>query len=106
MVVLGGYTLLIDYRRTGGSAPPAAAIILYTGENEFVVAGEGLSIKFVPDSPGPRHAEILQVNEGTFLNEGWVPGRLLNGDETDGGTTVLLPADGPTIQKVRLFRHD
>ena len=75
-------------------------------ENEFVVAGEGLSIKFVPDSPGPRHAEILQVNEGTFVNERWVPGRLLNGDETDGGTTVLLPADGPTIQKVRLFRHD
>jgi hypothetical protein len=106
VVELGGYTLLIDYQKTGGSAPPASAIILYVDENEFVVAGEGLSIKFVPDSPGPRHAEILQVNEGTFVNERWVPGRILNGDETDGGTTVLLPADGPTIQKVRLFRHD
>lgn len=115
-VELGGYLLRVQYQegtRSPGpleqqcpSVPPGAAIIINTAPDEFVVAGEGLSVTFLPDSEGPEHVELMSVDEGTFDNGTWVPVRRLNGDETNGGNFLIFPCAAPSIQKVRVYRHD
>lgn len=107
IMVLGGYTLMVDYHRRSEEegTPPAAAIIVQTGADEFVAAGFGLSIRFVANSTGPRHVEILQDDEGSYVNGRWVAVRRLNGDETNGGN-IMIFRERPIIQKIRLFRHD
>ena len=59
-------------------------------------------------APGPRvwQADILSVEEGTFHDGVWVPRRLLNGDETNGNNYLIFRGSTPTIQKVKLYRHD
>jgi hypothetical protein len=115
-VELGGYLLRIQYQQgpqTPGSpqrentgAPSGAAIIISTAPDEFVIAGEGLTVTFLPDSQGPQHVELMSVEEGTLGNGMWTPERRLNGDETNGGNDVIFRGPAPTIQKVRLYRHD
>jgi hypothetical protein len=115
-VELGGYLLRIQYlqgsqtpgppQRESATAPPGAAIIINTAPNEFVIAGEGLTITFLPDSQGPQHAQLMSVEEGTFDNGTWLPERRLNGDETNGSNYLIFRGAAPTIQKVQLYRHD
>jgi hypothetical protein len=57
-------------------------------------------------TPAPRQADIISVDEGTFHDGVWVRGRLLNGDETKGNNYLILRGGTPTIQKVKLYRHD
>src|SRR5208337_2725312 len=115
-VELGGYLLRIQYQqgpqipgqpqRENSSVPAGAAIIINTAPDEFVIAGEGLTVTFLPDSQGPQHAELMSVEEGTFDSGTWMPERRLNGDETNGGNYLIFRGAAPTIQKVRLYRHD
>ena len=118
-VELGGYLLRIQYQQGQGpqaalagptlaqsTVPPGAALILNTGPDEFIIAAEGLTLSFAPNSSGPRQADILSVEEGTFHDGVWVPGRLLNGDETNGNNYLIFRGSTPAIQKVKLYRHD
>jgi hypothetical protein len=114
-VEIGGYLLRIQYQQGQQTGPPqkeitgvpsGAAIIINIAPDEFVIAGEGLTVTFLPDSPGPQHTELLSVEEGTFDNGVWLPGRRLNGDETNGDNYLIFPGSRPNIQKVRLYRHD
>ncbi|MDR3796660.1 MAG: DUF5597 domain-containing protein [Terracidiphilus sp.] len=115
-VELGGYLLRIQYQqgpqipgppqRENMGVPSGAAIIINTAPDEFVIAGEGLTVTFLPDSQGPQHVELMNVEEGTFDNGTWMPERRLNGDETNGGNYLIFRGAAPTTQKVRLYRHD
>lgn len=120
----GGYRMTITYgglRRPGAPqapqpaqpagpqqapAPSGYGLIIQTGPDEFLFVGTGLSITFAADSPGPKIARIGTVDEGRFERGIWIPGRRLNGDETGGGTRVMLRGPGLTIQQVRLYRHE
>jgi hypothetical protein len=117
-VELGGYLLRIQYQqgplaqtlgppsRENASVPPGAALIINTGPDEFVIAGEGLTVTFLPDSTGPRQVELMSVEDGRFEGGTWVPERRMNGDETNGGNYLIFRGTAPTIQKVWLYRHD
>ena len=83
--------------------PPASAIFIATGPDEFYVAGKGVSLAFSPNTPGPEIDGLGTVEEGAFVNGRWVPGRRLAGDETIQGQTVSLWKRG--IQRVTLYRY-
>jgi hypothetical protein len=83
--------------------PPAAAIFIATGPDEYYVAGKGVSLTFAPNTPGPEIDGLGTVEEGAFVNGRWVPGRRLAGDETIQGQTVSLWDKG--IQRVTLYRY-
>jgi beta-galactosidase GanA len=81
-------------------------IIVQTGPEEYLVAGQGITVTFEPVGGDLPIAGIDQVWEGRFDDAGrWVPGRLLNGDQTHQGRHVRLPEGKWQIQKVRLFRY-
>jgi hypothetical protein len=99
----------------GPSTPPAAsaAIFIAVGPDEYYAAGTDVSVSFTPNTPGPEHAGIGTVEEGTFVNGHWVANRQLAGDETGEGQNLSLrshPADRLSddyvgIQRFTLYRY-
>jgi hypothetical protein len=104
---LGDY--VIEARLAGSPRPAVAGgLIIQTGPQEFVAAGRGLDIFFVPKNDSVRIG-IDAVDEGTFDEGKWVGRRRLNGDEvhasTFDGTGVILRSDGVGIQKISLYSY-
>ncbi len=79
---------------------PAGGMILELAENDFLLAGAGYSVRFVPKPETPPHFEYLSIEEGTFVQGRWVRRRRLNGDELH----PVLPAE-PALLRVRLFGY-
>jgi len=113
---VGAYRANVRYNRQAkGQADMSYGLIINTGPDEYLVAGNGFQVNFSPATPGPRHAGILQVWEGVYEGEEWLPGRCLNGDETGAHWVAKLPpndhdrfagSDRPRILRVTLYRHD
>ena len=122
---LGNYTVTVDMphnRRAGTviAAPdsPTYALVISTGPDEYVIAANSAEITFSPNAPGPPIAGLAQVQAGNYVDGVWVPGRWLNGDDillnykladaaaaNQSGSGLKFAADGPTIQKVKLYRY-
>jgi hypothetical protein len=95
-VKLGNYTLAFSMGRMRGPAPPAAganaqtssyAIVISTGPDDYTILGSGVQATF--NGPGPSPAAVGKLEEGTYVDGRWVPGRRLNGDD------IMLNYDAP-----------
>jgi len=98
----GNYTFIAT--RTGPRTPAttqpgpgqpiglAGALIIQVGADEFYAAGNNITLTPTVSSgtPGPEHAGIGTIEEGTFENGRWIPIRQLSGDEAGGGDYVNL----------------
>jgi hypothetical protein len=131
-IALGNYVLEASYPRrfrapaaaTAAAPPPAfagvsleatepeercGALFVALGPDEYLVAGNGpLQVRFSPNAPGDPRAGILSIEEGTYADGRWVPGRRLNGDENGGGTNLRLGGDSSRngmIQRIKLYRY-
>jgi len=54
------------------------------------VAGFGVSVSFSANTPGLPLVGLDTVEEGTFVDGRWVPGRRLAGDDTIEGDSLQL----------------
>jgi hypothetical protein len=120
-IKLGNYTLEVKFyiqpKMTGvppprEPLPPAAAIFIATGPDEFFAAGSGVTITFSPNTPGPPLAGLATMEEGAFVDGRWVAGRRLNGDDSDEGNFLMLersgccwPPGAKSIQRFTLYRY-
>jgi len=123
-IQLGNYTLEVAFVRPlpdrMGDKPPdpptlAGAIFIATGPNEYIAAGFGVSVSFSAETPGPPLVGLDTVEEGSFVNGRWVPGRQLAGDDTIEGDCLELkwPRKGAPpsrmstegIQRFTLYRY-
>lgn len=112
-ITIGPYRFNITYQPL---LDDCYGLIIRTGENEFIFAGNGARIVFAPavpqDHPG---VSITLVEEGSLdAGGGFLRKRLVGGDETIGTAGIKLPAHGydlshhrnnMSIQRVRLFLH-
>lgn len=81
-------------------------LIIQVGPEDYLIAGQGLIVNFAPLGDGPPLAGIDSAWEGTFNSAGaWVPGRLMNGDQTHQGRHIRLAPGEFQIQRVRLYRY-
>ena len=132
-VTLGDYVLTVSYPRSGrrpapppatpGAAapatpapapapagpPPVGVIVISAGPGEYFIAGSGqVNVTFAPNTPGDPIAGVLSIEEGSFVNGRWAPGRRLNGDETSQGQFARIGGGGipnGSIQRVKLYRY-
>ena len=98
-LILGGYELVIQFshpRREGET--PGAAIIIAVQDDEYLIAGHGLSVNFRPIRGNSPHIDFLAIDEGWYHDGVWVQGRRLNGDELQ----VRLESM-PAIRRVALY---
>ena len=119
---LGGYTVNVNLRRNR-RAPDVLpevgyAIVIASGQDEFYVAGNDVQVTFLPKTPGPPIAGLARVEAGRFENGRWVVTRLLAGDDcvleyvqakaaaaNQSGSGLRFSDDGPSIQRVKLYRY-
>ena len=108
---IGGYRFTVSFTDlwtpSAGQTPANhGGIIIQVGPEDYLIAGQGLIVTFTPVGAGPPLAGIDSSWEGTFNSTGaWVPGRLLNGDQTHQGRHIRLAPGEFQIQRVRLYRY-
>jgi hypothetical protein len=121
-VPLGNYTVNFDLRRNRRNPREVPelgyGLVIAVGPDEYVVAGTDLQVTFTPRTPGPPIAGLAEVEAGQFVNGRWVPSRRLSGDDIllnyklaeaaendQSGSGLRFGPDGPTIQRVTLYRY-
>lgn len=108
-VELGNYIITADPSNQAVLENTAAGgLIIQLGADEYIVIGRNLNVRFTPKTPGNLpYIGVDNVYEGVFKDGQWVPGRLLNGDETHcstfSGTGLKMP--NASIQKISLYRY-
>lgn len=85
-----------DWPLTGG-------IIIALPNDEFYVGGTGLVVSF--KSTNGSQVGILRVDEGTFIDGIWQPGRRLNGDEDHQGRHLRIDVGKYSIQRIKLYQY-
>jgi beta-galactosidase GanA len=109
-VTMGGYTLEVSFNAPWEKAEPSAVqtrggLVIRTGDDEFLVAGKGLTVVFKNAARDGAMVGIEKLTEGSYEGGKWKEGRWLNGDESHQGRHVGLYGDDFTIQRVKLYRY-
>ena len=119
---LGDYTLNVEIRRSSRDQSMLSelgyALVLTLGPDEFLVAGTDVQITFTPRTPGDPIAGIADAENGSVKDGQWVPGRKMSGDDillnyhlaeqaaaSQSGSGLRFGPDGPTLQRVKLYRY-
>jgi beta-galactosidase GanA len=103
---INGYHLDISLDRIfGGQADHGYGLVVATGPNEFLGAGSAFRVKFSAESPRPSHAGIGYIEEGEYANGTWIPGRRLNGDESDQGQYWRFSPQQTGIERAVVYRY-
>jgi beta-galactosidase GanA len=104
---MGGYQLEISLDSIFGNTTGSGyGMVIATGKDEFVGVGVGFRVAFTPQTPGPALAGIGSVDEGTFADGKWVPGRRLNGDEDDQGQRWRMGGSKPEVTRCVVYRYE
>jgi hypothetical protein len=121
-ITVGNYTLHVDLQRNRRSQALVAAVgyalAIAAGPDEYFVAGRGVQVTFSPHTPGPEIAGLARAETGRFEDGRWIPRRRMNGDDVlldyhqaaaaarnQSGSGLIFGADGPVIQRVKLYRY-
>jgi beta-galactosidase GanA len=75
------------------------------GPDAFLGAGKGFRVLFSPRSPAVSYAGLATVEEGVYADGQWVPGRRLNGDETDGGKAWRFDWRKLHLEKCTVYKY-
>jgi hypothetical protein len=119
---VGNYVVHVDLLRNRRSGALAAslgfAIVISTASDEYFISGRNVQVTFSPNTPGPEIAGIADAETGRFVKGEWIPGRKMNGDDilldynqteaaanNQSGSGLMFGADGPTVQRVKLYRY-
>jgi beta-galactosidase GanA len=118
---LGPYRFTISYVDTQKSAAnpgadvqkaanaavaSAGGLIIQIGPEEYLIAGQGITVTFKPRADGGALAGIDSAWEGHYDATGeWLAGRLLNGDQTHQGRHIRLFPGQWQIQRVKLYTY-
>ena len=108
---IGNYRFTVSFVDT--QSPKAAqdtashgGFIIQAGPEDYLVAGQGMVVTFAPAGADAAAAGIDSAWEGHFdANGTWIPGRLLNGDQTHQGRHIRLAPGEFQIQRLRLYRY-
>ncbi len=121
-LALGDYTLHLDLRRSSRDqsflTELGYALVLALAPDEFLVAGTDVQITFSPRTPGDPIAGIADAETGSVKNGQWIGDRKMSGDDIllnyrlaelaaarQSGSGLRFGPDGPTLQRVKLYRY-
>lgn len=109
-ISLGDYKLQISFLGGSKGETPSGAIIISLANDEFLVAGSGLSVTFLSGENKPKRTEILKAYELVYKNKSWEKQRRLNGDETgngsDHGIQLQFKDDNLGVKTAKVFSYE
>jgi hypothetical protein len=104
---VNGYAVRISLDEIfGNHSENAAGLIIATGHNEFLGVGKGFRVIISPRWPSPFKLGFASIDEGTYQDGNWTPGRRLNGDESDQGNYWRFDSRSIKIEKAVLYRYE
>jgi hypothetical protein len=103
---LGKYKLHITYnRKADDTRGPAHGLVITTAPDEYVVAGTGYTVAFEAKPGEPRNVDFISVDEGTYTNGEWKPGRRMNGDDTVGARFGFVYGADLSVRRAKLYSY-
>jgi beta-galactosidase GanA len=100
-IELGNYKLQIKFNMPCAQVEfPAGGLIIAVSDTEYIIAGFGFSVDFLPKTGDLQNVDYIYIEEGEYKNGIWIPGRRLNGDEYH----VRLKND-PCVIKASLYSY-
>lgn len=101
---LNGYVVHVSLDEIfGHHADSGYGLIMANGPDAFLGAGKGFRVSFTSRSQ-TSHVGVASVDEGTFEDGKWTPGRRLNGDENDQGTYWRFDPRQTKIEKASVYQ--
>ena len=106
-VELKGYRLDVSIDQIFETeAKTGYGLVIAVGRDEFLGAGSGFRVSFRPKDGQSARLGIASIDEGTFSDGVWIPGRRLNGDENDQGRFWRFAPHRINIEKASLYRYE
>jgi len=93
------YDLKITYKLRQEGKPVPGGLVIELAENEFILVGIGFSVEFLPRGSDSKSGYV-RIEEGQFVQDTWVRGRVLNGDESYYGLAI---GSQPSALRVELY---
>jgi beta-galactosidase GanA len=81
-------------------------LVIALGGDEFLGAGSGFRVSVGLKDARSTRLGIASIDEGTFSDGVWIPGRRLNGDENDQGRFWRFAPHRINIEKAVLYRYE
>ena len=102
---LNGYILHVSLDELfGNHTEKGFGIIMADGPDHFLGAGKGFHVSFALRYPATAHVGIASIDEGKFVAGKWIPGRRLNGDESDQGNYWRVDQGELHTEKVAVYQ--
>ena len=104
---MNGYVVRVSLDEIfGNHAESGYGLIIATGQDEFLGVGKGFRVLISPRSPSSFKLGYASIDEGTFKDGRWIPGRRLNGDENDQGNYWRFDPKSVRIEKAVLYHYE
>lgn len=104
---VNGYAVQVSLDEIfGNRSENGTGMIIATGQNEFLGEGKGFRVLITPRSPSTFKLGYASIDEGTYQDGRWIPGRRLNGDENDQGSYWRFDSHSIKIEKAVLYRYE
>ncbi|MGO4546251.1 DUF5597 domain-containing protein [Paenibacillus sp. 2TAB23] len=96
------YDLKVTYTRAKEGKPISGGLVIEVSDHEFIMAGIGFSVEFLPKRGESGKVGFIRIEEGTFVKDEWVRGRVLNGDEA---AYKLRVGSNPAALRVEMYQY-
>ncbi|WP_419871416.1 DUF5597 domain-containing protein [Candidatus Pristimantibacillus sp. PTI5] len=103
LLTFSKYDVKLTYKRQEDGKPVSGGLVIEISEDEFLFAGIGFSVEFLPKSGETDKIGYIQIEEGEFMNDQWIKGRILNGDEAAYMISVGRKA---AALKVEMYKYN
>jgi beta-galactosidase GanA len=104
--IMNGYTVDVSLDEIfGNGSEKGFGLIIATGEDEFLGVGRGFRVLISARSSSPFKLGYASIDEGIYEDGKWIPGRRLNGDESDQGGYWRFDERSIKIEKAVLYRY-
>jgi len=104
---IGAYSVHVSLDSIFGSHTESGyGLVMATGPDEFLGVGKGFRVLITAPGQSKNKLGIGAIDEGTFEDGKWIPGRRLNGDENDQGAYWRFDPRKVNIEKVKLYRYE
>lgn len=98
---MGAYRINAVFDSPMTERKDGACLVVKEKEDTFYLIVKAAMVMFLSNDPDRQSLDILELEEGNFVDGAWVRGRRFNGDEA-----VLTSYAKPTLLRVRLFNYD
>ncbi len=100
LLSFSAYDLHVKFKNPSDGKPKSGGLIIEVSENEFIFAGTGFNVEFLPKRGESNKVGYIKIEEGRYEKERWIGRRILNGDE--GRVSV---GRTPSIVRAEVYKY-